>query len=159
MDEMDKSLLHMVPVHLIPSQSHHPGDQPAYRLQIPGIREDSPKLANGDILVLRGLFPGYKSAAQLSLEVEVTGMVKIGGWVYVRSPALAQIHASLPGVEPVVQQFVSESIERAADQGKEKVRMYRVEFKASAGPVCAMQDAVSDFLSLSQCPSDPIQGP
>ena len=94
-----------------------------YRVHIPGVREDSPRLNLGDRLVLRGLYPDDKMPSDRAAEAEVVGMAKARGWVYIRSPYLRRLDAALPKI------------------GEES--HYQVEFKVSAAPVCAMQDAVS----------------
>jgi hypothetical protein len=108
---------------------------PIYRIQIPGIREDQPRLNNGDHLILRGLYPAQQAASSTSIEAEVVGLVKVAGWVYIKAPQLAQQDANLPKVELVTRNGDVEE--------KTLVSMYRVEFKVSASPVCNMQDAVS----------------
>ncbi|KAI9634723.1 uncharacterized protein MKK02DRAFT_27881 [Dioszegia hungarica] len=59
-----------------------------FRLHIPGIREDIPRLTLGDRLHLRGLYPLLRAPSQLAVEANVVGLVKAQGYVFVRSPAL-----------------------------------------------------------------------
>jgi hypothetical protein len=131
-EEMERALILMVPLHL------HLAADSTYRLHIPGIREDSPHLTIGDRLVLRGLYPDIKAPSSLAVEAEVVGLVKAQGWVYVRSPHLAAMDASLPRVFP-------------KGQKNPPAAMYQIQFMVAAAPLCAMQDAVSLLLlSLMQ---------
>jgi hypothetical protein len=117
-----------------------------YRLQIPGIREDSPKLNTGDRLVLRGLYPDIKRIGDIAVEAEIVGMVKVAGWVYVRSPHLAGLDSSLPAYQVVVDKGDGK-VQAQGEKGKkgkvEWARMYQVMFQIDSSPICAMQDAVS----------------
>lgn len=91
-----------------------------FRLHIPGIREDIPRLNLGDRLMMRGLYPLLSVPSQGAVEAEVVGVVKVQGLVYVRSPSLAVLDASLP-----------------------KPARYQITFSVSSAPVCHSQDAVS----------------
>lgn len=128
-EEMEKALIHMVPLHL-PNNADF-----TYRLQIPGIREDSPRLSIGDRLILRGLDGVARLPSPVAVQVEVIGMMKAQGWVYVRSSHLAAIDAAFP---------------RAMTDGV-MAAMYQVQFSVSVAPLCAMQDAVSVSYSKVRC--------
>lgn len=97
-----------------------PAAKGTYSLNIPGVREDSPKLAIGDRLRLRGMLPDRQLASTMSSEAEVIGVNKLAGWVYVQSPHLSWVIANQP------------------PQAR-----FRVNFMLSVDPFCAMQDAVS----------------
>lgn len=127
-EEMEKALIHMVPLHV------HDQSGGTYRLHIPGIREDSPRLTIGDRLILRGLYLELRLAGSVAVEAEVVGLVKAKGWVYARAPHLADVDASLPKIVP------------KGEDGPGSA-MYQVEFRVSAAPLCTMQDAVSTLRS------------
>jgi hypothetical protein len=135
-EEREKAVLHCVPLQLDPSAQAPRG---RYRLQIPGIREDSPLLNVGDILTLRGLFVGTQTAMDVEIEVEVSGMLKAKGWVYVYSPELEAVNSWIPQT--------TINLPSGASSGLQKVEgaMYQVRFKVSAGQICTMQDAVSEL--------------
>ena len=124
---MEKALIHMVSL-----QVTRTAEGGAFRLDIPGIREDAPHLTTGDRLVLRGLYPNLKAPGTLAVETEVVGLVKAKGWVYVRSRYLAEVDGSLP-----------------KDKGMAR---YQVQFYVSATPLCEMQDAVSVYLMRASIP-------
>lgn len=94
-----------------------------FRVQIPGVREDMPKLAIGDKLELRGLDPVYKLAKSEVVEAEVVGLTKAIGAVYLKSTHLASIDSQLP-------------------KDRHGEASYQIRFAVSVEPVCAMQDAV-----------------
>ena len=96
-----------------------PAANGSYRISIPGIREDSPKLAIGDRVRLRGMLPDRQLASNVSAEAEVIGLNKLAGWVYVKGPHLNWIIANQPPHSK-----------------------FRVNFMLSVDPFCAMQDAV-----------------
>lgn len=98
------------------------GDE-LYAISVPGIREDSPKLAISDKIYLRGLLTIIKQGSPTVSEAEVVGLNKIKGLVYIRSPHIAVDLA-----------YVSRD-----QQGQ---LHYQVEFKCSSDAACAMQDAV-----------------
>ena len=97
----------------------------SFRIAIPGIREDSPKLAIGDRVRLRGMIQAARLASNTSVEAEVIGLNKLAGWVYVKSPHLHWV------------------IENQPPQA-----LFRVNFLLSVDPFCAMQDAVSSVSRL-----------
>lgn len=130
-DDMDRALIHSVPLHL------HQAAAMTYRLEIPGIREDSPRIAVGDRLVMRGLYPEIHSFSPVAIEVEVVGLVKAKAWVYVKSPDIAALDATLP------------KSRIATDKGDVWSARYQISFKVSVAPLCAMQDAVSFHDSLN----------
>ena len=105
----------------------------SFRVHIPGIREDIPKLAIGDKLELRGLFPQQQWVTPEVVEAEVVGLTKSVGYVYLRSNELAMMDLQLP-----------KDVNRAA--------AYQIRFEVAMEPVCVMQDAVSpiDQLSLAE---------
>ena len=119
----------------------HPSPTPVdlasrtYRLTIPGIREDFPRLQVGDVVILRGLSETTKSAIYEMIEARVTGMIKIKGWVFVSAPFLGRFDMD---------------VEKAVDPDtyEEGVGLYNVTFMASTGEVCTMQNAVSDLIIL-----------
>lgn len=98
------------------------------KLFVPGIREDSPKLSIGDRMVLRPLDTYYRAPAPFVIEVEVVGLDKMKGGVYVTSYHLAGLHSSVP----------------VDAKGNRK---YQIEFKASSDGLCDQQDAVSLYIS------------
>lgn len=100
-----------------------PAANKAYRIIIPGIREDAPKLAIGDRMVLRGMIVSHQVPSPIAVEAEVVGLNKLAGWVYVKSPHLDLAVYQLP---------------RAADG----LPRFQVRFMLSVDPFCAMQDAV-----------------
>jgi len=104
-----------------------------YRVHIPGIREDQPKLFAGDRMLFRGLYPDIRAPSNAEVEAEVVGMQKGLGMVFVRSPHLAELHHSLPKVS-------------IAGWNGPPPAMYQIRFLASAHSVCMMQDAVSPVL-------------
>lgn len=104
-----------------------PSANASYRIVIPGIREDSPKLAIGDRVRLRGMLPDRQLASNMSTEAEVIGLNKLAGWVYVKGPHLHWIIANHPPHS-----------------------RFRLNFMLSVDPFCAMQDAVSR-LGLPDC--------
>ena len=95
---------------------------------VPGIREDSPKLNIGDRMVLRPLDTLNSAPAPFVVEVEVVGLDKLKGGIYVKSKHLANIHKYVP----------------VDAKGNRK---YQIEFKASTDIVCDQQDAVSSLFS------------
>lgn len=95
----------------------------SYQISIPGIREDAPKLSIGDRLVLRWMIDSLQTPSTSAFEVEVTGMNKSAGLVYVKSPHLEFMMAQL----------------RQSPHGELK---FQVRFLLSVDPFCAMQDAV-----------------
>lgn len=119
---MKEATIPLVPLIFTPAINN------TYRISIPGIREDAPKLAIGDRLLLRGMLPSHRAASNVALEAEVIGLNKLAGWVYVKSPHLPWIIANQPP--------------DADGQAR-----FRVQFLLSVDPYCAMQDAVSQDLT------------
>lgn len=101
-----------------------------YRVHIPGIREDQPKLFVGDRMLFRGLYPDIQAPSNAEVDAEVVGMQKGAGMVFVRSPQLAELHYSLPKVSIPGWEGPAPAV-------------YQIRFLASAHAVCVMQDAVS----------------
>lgn len=122
MIEADRATVFCAPL-LLHTVANH-----TFRLHIPGIREDIPRLNLKDRLVLRGLHPNYRVSSPTAIEAEVVGFAKAQGWVYVRSPALAGFDVTLP---------------RTVTKEGDSVSHYQITFAISASIVCAMQDAVS----------------
>ena len=98
------------------------------KIMVPGIREDSPKLNIGDRMMLRPLDTVSQFPAPFVIEVEVVGLDKLKGGIYVRSEQLAYLHSTVP-----------------VDYNG--ARKYQIEFKASTDNVCDLQDAVSTLIS------------
>lgn len=94
-----------------------------WKVLIPGIREDTPRIQTGDILILRGLYPDLKTADKRAIQARVSGYIKRDGVVFVESPEL-ETHA--------------EYLPRDAKGNVQWV----VEFKASSEAICIMQNAV-----------------
>ena len=103
-------------------------DGDTLKIIVPGIREDSPKLNIGDRMTLRPLDTISQTPAPFVIEVEVVGLDKMKGGIYVRSEHLAYLHSTVP-MDP---------------KGNRK---YQIEFKASTDNVCYLQDAVSTSIS------------
>jgi hypothetical protein len=95
-----------------------------FLIMVPGIREESPKLAIGDRMMLRPLDTMLRVPASCVIEVEVVGLDKPKGGIYVKSGDLAAIHWAVP-------------VDLKGN------RKYQLEFMASTDNVCDMQDAVS----------------
>ncbi len=95
-----------------------------WKVLIPGIREDTPRIQTGDILVLRGLYPELKTADKRAIQARIAGHVKRDGVVFVESPEMESHANFLPRDE------------------KGQVR-WVVEFKASSEATCIMHNAVS----------------
>lgn len=94
-----------------------------HAVPVPGIREDSPRLAIGDRMTFRQLWTDAKQAATSVSEAEVVGLNKVKGLVYVRSPYV--------------------SADKAWGQSDKWNRShFQIEFKCTSDSVCAMQDAV-----------------
>jgi hypothetical protein len=83
-----------------------------------------PKLAIGDKLELRGLFPQEQWVLPEVVEVEVVGLTKSMGYVYLRSEQLAMMDLQLP-------------------KDKNRAAAYQITFSPAVMPSCVMQDAVS----------------
>jgi hypothetical protein len=98
------------------------------KIMVPGIREDSPKLNIGDRMMLRPLDTLSQTPAPFVIEVEVVGLDKLKGGIYVRSEHLAYLHSTVP-------------VDLKGN------RKYQIEFKASTDNVCDLQDAVSTLIS------------
>ncbi|WWC89628.1 uncharacterized protein L201_004553 [Kwoniella dendrophila CBS 6074] len=105
-----------------------------YRIYVPGIREDSPRLYIGDRMIIRGLYQQYQQASINAIEAEVVGLEKTKSWVYVQSPHLGRLDgdrvASANGAGVVGNGF--------------GVRC-QIKFLLNVKPVCDMQDAVRTF--------------
>ena len=99
------------------------GEAFIYVLSIPGIREDTPRMFIGDSVFLQGLDTVRKRINGLPVEAEVIGILKAKGEVFVMSPMLPSIVYTVATADPRC--------------------MFQVSFRATAAPVCAMQDAVS----------------
>lgn len=97
------------------------------KIMVPGIREDNPKLNIGDRMMLRPLDTVQKTAAYFVVEVEVVGLDKLKGGIYVKSDHLKKLHETVP----------------VDSKGNRK---YQIEFKASTDNVCDLQDAVSTLI-------------
>lgn len=104
-----------------------PGAPITWKVSIPGIREDAPRILVGDLLILRGLYPELHTAARCAIEARVTGYIKRDGTVFVEAPDL-EIQAAV-----LSQHAPTTSIE------------WVVEFRASSEPSCIMQNAVGLF--------------
>lgn len=85
----------------------------------------------GDKLEIRGLYSDQKVPSSAAVEAEVVGLTKAQGWVYLRSPYLAELDKCLP-------------------RNKNGMAEYQIRFSVSAGPVCVMQDAVSWGVGLGR---------
>jgi len=105
-------------------------DKNTFKIVVPGIREDSPKLAIGDRMTFRGLDTIAHTAGYYLIEAEVVGLDKLKGGIYVKSDALHYHHHHLMPMD---------------HRGEKK---YQVQFKASTDSVCDMQDAVSYTVDL-----------
>jgi hypothetical protein len=112
------------------SLTFEPIRRDVFKIFVPGIREDSPKLAIGDRMMFRPLNPQCHVALPFSVEGEVMGLEKLKGGVYVKSEMLASLDSYVP----------------PDTRGNKK---YQVEFKTSTDAVCDMQDAVSCWFSYS----------
>jgi hypothetical protein len=99
-------------------------EQDTFKIIVPGIREDSPKLAIGDRMTFRGLDTINHLASYDLVEAEVVGLDKLKGGIYVKSRNLGYQHSWMP----------------TDQRGETK---YQVQFKASTDAYCDMQDAVS----------------
>lgn len=132
--EGDASRLHSAIIYkalLVPHGGEARGQRlQTYRLTIPGIREDFPRVQVGDVVVLRRLSETRKLASCEALETRVTGFIKIKGWIFVSAPWLERFDADT---------------ERCVDpeSGKDSGSLYNVTFVASTAEVCMMQNAVS----------------
>jgi hypothetical protein len=136
-------MLHCVPVSL----SSRPTDNAKapydlFKVHLPGIREDSPKLQVGDRLLFRGLIEEYQAGTQEAVETEVVGIVKSQGMVYVRSEYLRVLDDMLPKYS------IKKKGKNGKPDGQAFASKYQIQFYASAAPICAMQDAVSTSTSL-----------
>ena len=117
-DEAKKALLFTTDL------ERYEADGPAqYILTVPGVREDTPKLFIGDNVFIRALDTNLKRPIGYRVEAEITGILKREGQVFLRSSSLTEL------VDYVENRGIS--------------IIYQAAFKASAVPVCAMQDAVS----------------
>lgn len=115
-------------VYITPLRLHRDGLSTSfastYRVHVSGVREDMPKLAIGDKLELRGLFPQEGWATQDVVEAEVVGLTKALGHVYLRSDQLAMMDLQLP-------------------KDKDRAASYQIKFTPAVMPSCVMHDAVS----------------
>jgi hypothetical protein len=94
-----------------------------WKVSIPGIREDSPRIQTGDVLLLRGLYPELHTASRCAIEARVTGYIKRDGVIFVEAPEL-QLQAT----------FLPKTAEGLTE--------WAVEFRASSEAACVMQNAV-----------------
>lgn len=117
LQRMKQATIPLVPLTFVPTANN------AYKLSIPGIREDAPKLAIGDRLALRWMIHMHQAPSAVAFEAEVTGLNKLAGWVYVKSPYLEYTMSQLQ------QTMIGEP-------------RFQVRFMLSVDPFCAMQDAV-----------------
>ena len=142
--EMDQALIYNVPLHVSPRSDH------IYRIHIPGIREDTPRLAIGDRLLFRGLYLDWKAPSLAAVEGEIVGMIKSQGYVFVRSPNLEELDKSLPRLNtPSIRieaptsdasSGYSASTERGVDAPP---ACFQIRFLVNSSAACVMQDAVS----------------
>jgi hypothetical protein len=100
-----------------------------FKIMVPGIREDSPKLAIGDRMMLRPLDTIQHAPAPFVVEAEVVGLDKMKGAIYIKSTYLADLHEGIP-------------------QDLKGNRKYQIEFKISTDTVCDLQDAVSSLTQI-----------
>lgn len=133
-DDVEQLLVHQIPVWVVPGTAN------TFRVQIPGIREDAPKLMIGDRMFLRGLYIMEQLPSQAEVEAEVVGVVKAQGWVYIRSPHLLELDKSLPRTGP------SSTAGRPA--------LYQIRIMVSTASSCDMQDAVSRCFAIAYPRSD-----
>lgn len=122
--------LEFVPTSLIPNSD----SAASFKMYVPGVREDSPRLAIGDRMILRIMQPGATPTDiiphPIAVEAEVQGLDKRAGSVYITCPGLSEM---MP--EYLVQHTKSAGLR------------FQVRFLLASDPVCFMQDAVSEALS------------
>jgi len=141
---LKNGLIHCIAVELSPIRLGGPngGNDGIFRVNIPGIREDSPKLQVGDKLLFRGLDTDYQVASAEAVEAEVVGMLKAQGVVFVGSTHLMDLDRVLP------------KYPLNSNKGTQMwASKYQIRFYASTAPACAMQDAVSHFPFFSIAPT------
>lgn len=90
-----------------------------WTLQVPGIREDAPRIFLGDMVLLRRIDLYQQAAQEYAFEARVIGSLKREGKVYIDSDTLW-------------------SADQAYITGT-----YQVEFKVNSQQICLMQNAVS----------------
>ena len=89
-----------------------------WTLQVPGIREDAPRIFLGDMVLLRKIDLHQQAAQEYAFEARVIGSLKREGKVYIDSDTLwATEQALIAGT-------------------------YQVEFKVNSQQICLMQNAV-----------------
>ncbi|WWD04020.1 hypothetical protein V865_002083 [Kwoniella europaea PYCC6329] len=119
-----------------------PGLQNTYRIHVPGIREDAPRLNIGDRMIIRGLYQRLRQASQNSIEAEVVGFEKAKSWVYVQSPYLGLLDGDIvKSGKGIRQGNQSPGIPAGNGSG---IRC-QIKFLLNVKPICDMQDAVRTF--------------
>lgn len=90
-----------------------------WTLQVPGIREDAPRIFLGDVVVLRKIDLRQQRAEPFMFEARVIGSLKRDGKVYIDSDTLWAADSSVV------------------------TGTYQVEFKVNSQQICLMQNAAS----------------
>lgn len=130
---MQESAIPLTALEFAPA-SPHSSPAASFRMFVPGVREDSPRLAIGDRMILRIMQPGATPTDviphPIAVEAEVHGLDKKAGSVYITCPGLS---ANMP--DYLVQHINSGGIR------------FQVRFLLASDPVCAMQDSVSPAIS------------
>ncbi|KAK1921912.1 P-loop containing nucleoside triphosphate hydrolase protein [Papiliotrema laurentii] len=141
--EMDQALIYNVPLHVSPRSDH------IYRIHIPGIREDTPRLAIGDRLLFRGLYLDWKAPSLAAVEGEIVGMIKSQGYVFVRSPNLEELDKSLPRLNTPTVRIETPTIDAGSGHSASPERgvdarpaCFQIRFLVNSSAACVMQDAV-----------------
>ncbi|WWC71188.1 uncharacterized protein I206_105141 [Kwoniella pini CBS 10737] len=113
------------------------GLQDTYRIYVPGIREDSPRLNIGDRMIIRGLYQQMQLASHSVIEAEVVGLEKAKSWVYVRSPHLI-------GLDGEQAELKKDHVQYSENESNGSIVGIRcqISFLLNVKPVCDMQDAV-----------------
>jgi hypothetical protein len=104
-----------------------------WTLQVPGIREDAPRIFLGDVVVLRRIDLRQQRADPFMFEARVIGSLKRDGKVYVDSDTLWAADSSVVA------------------------GTYQVEFKVNSQQICLMQNAVSSVRREGTRTADPSE--
>jgi hypothetical protein len=101
-----------------------------WQMQIPGTREDSPRLFIDDRLRIRGLYRMLSTATEAGVQARITGTIKREGLVFFECPALESMDHMLR---------TSPHTDRQAE--------YMIEFYPSSDALFTMHNAVSPLPS------------
>ncbi|WVQ66614.1 uncharacterized protein L199_004798 [Kwoniella botswanensis] len=119
-----------------------PGLQNTYRIHVPGIREDAPRLNIGDRMIVRGLYQRLRQASQNAIEAEVVGLEKAKSWVYVQSPYLGLLDGDIVRSGKGIREGNQSP---GIPAGNESGIRCQIKFLLNVKPICDMQDAVRTF--------------